>query len=180
MAARSKKGLIPVEPLAEFEDVGGEIAYTSYGGVRINTMGRPRIRPRVSDPGVLERICEKLIMGHGLFGILKHISFPSAKDVYKELAANPQGDFARGIAYARELAHTAIMDHCMDLAEQITEDNYNSVKAKLDWYKWHQARLHPTMYGDKVMHDITTRNARPVELTKDEFTDIAYRIVDEV
>jgi hypothetical protein len=180
MAPRPKSDFIAPPP--DEDNEGGVIIYAPFGGKQVNTMtiGRPRTRPHPTDPGVAERIGERIIMGHGVHSFLDDPDnkFPSRREYYRELARNPFGDFANIIARARMEAHHAIMDHCHHLAMTITEDNVASRRETINWFKWHQARLHPRKYGDKLL---IGDDARPTDVTLDreEFTDIAFRLVEE-
>lgn len=173
--------MVPLSKVrAEEDPASGGVYYDPFSTYRENTLSDdPPQNPSIHDIEVLERICALLVEGYGLSKILSMPGFPHRSTVYREIARNPNGLVATSIARAREEQHHAIMDRCTELAESITEENYNSIKAKIAWYQWHQARVHPRKYGETKQLEVTT-NDKPVQLDRNEFEDIAYRIVDEV
>lgn len=178
----NKTHLIPMNqmlPLDDEDRAVGNFVWDPHSHYCENTLGEAKPPRSIHDPEVLEDICALLVEGFGLTSILKKPGFPHKSTVYREIARNPNGLVATSIARAREEQHHALMDKCTELAEQITEENYNSIKTKIGWYQWHQARVHPRKYGETKQIELNT-NDKPVEIQRSEFEDIAYKIVDEV
>lgn len=186
-----KKDMLPA--LHEFvgdyrpdvDDVGnGTIEYSPYKSRKVNSQGgRPRLRPSIHDPGMLEKIAARIIRGDGILSFMedKEYKFPCRSEFYKELSLNPNSKFSTGIRLAREAAHYAINDFMRQMVDTMKPEDKDIVKVRLDWYKWHLGNLYPEIYGEK--RQISMRSAsdkQPVDITPREFEDIAYKIVEDV
>lgn len=169
----------------DVEDVGaGTIEHHAYSTRKVNSLGgRPRKRPSIHDPGILEAIAARIIRGDGVLSILedKEYKFPTRKEFYLETSTNPNSKFSLGIKLAREAAHYAINDLMRNMVDKMSPAEKDVVKVRLDWYKWHLGNLFPEIYGEKRMLNFGNANDKtPVDLNKSEFEDIAYKIVEDV
>jgi len=174
MAVAKKKNQVAV--IEDEEDF--HIDYNPYGGKQVNVPVTHR--RKANDPEMIKALCLGLIAGKGILRIIAENKefFPDVKDIYREIARDPNGLLANSIARAREEAHHAILDKCEALAASITPENIEVVTKQIWWHQWHLARIKPRKYSEK--HFIEQTVVDPPKLTSEEFTDIAYRIVDEV
>jgi|GEM_PF-1831396 len=101
--------------------------------------------------------CGLIASGLGIINIGKGHGFPHPTSVYRKMADDPQ--FATRIARARECQQEREMDHCIDLADEATPENYNVKKLQIWARQWRASKLAPKKYGDKL--DITTRDETP-------------------
>ena len=163
--------------LVELEDTEPmHIEYHPRGGKLVNA---PLKRYKPDDPVVIQTLCRGIVAGEGLNRILKkNPGFPHPFAIHNAIIDNPNSDLAVGIARAREEAHHAILAKCEELAASITPENIEVVTKQIWWHQWHLAKLKPRKYSEKHFVESTVHEAP--KLTKEEFTDIAYRIVDEV
>lgn len=175
--ARAKKNEVAV--VERDDDAPFQISYHPHGRQQtwVTSLGRD-VNP--TDPEAIAAICRGLIQGKGIKRIYADNpdAIPHPSNIYREMALNPNGLLATSIARAREEAHHAILDKCTELAATMTPENADVVTKQLAWYQWHLAKLKPRKYSEK--HFIEQTNIETPKLTQEEFTDIAYRIVDEV
>ena len=163
----------------------GQFEYHPHKSRKVNKLGhgRPRKRPSIHDPGILEKISARIISGDGILSIMDDddYEFPTRREFYKETCYNPTSRFSLGIRLAREAAHFALNDVMRHLVDQIDADNVNAIKAKLDWFKWHLGNLYPEIYGDKRQIKFDNESSKKViDLSEDEFAEIAQRIRDDI
>jgi hypothetical protein len=126
--------------------------------------GRPRIRPRVTDPGILDRICSGLIEGKSITDVCEPQDMPHWTDVYKEMAKDRDSDFTKAIAHAREAQQEAIIDGTVALADKATVEDVNVVKLRIWARQWRAAKLAPKKYGDKTVTEVTGANGGAIKL----------------
>lgn len=110
-------------------------------------LGRPRVRPRPTDPGLLARIVDGLTQGNSMKAVCEDQDMPRAADVYSEMAKNVE--FRTAIARAREAQQEAIIDEMVDMADAATPENWQVVKMRIWARQWRAAKLAPKKYGDK-------------------------------
>jgi len=129
--------------------------------------GQPTARKRGreftwTDENIAE-YCGLIASGLGIINIGKEHGFPHPTTVYRKMAEDPH--FATRIARAREWQQEREMDHCIELADSATPENYNVKKLQIWARQWRASKLAPKRYGDKL--DMTTRAETP-EITREE------------
>jgi hypothetical protein len=130
------------------------------------TIGRPRIRPRPLDDGIVDRIAEGLASGLGIRKVCEPEDMPTYQSVYVEMAKG--GDFAKAIARAREAQQEHEADACVEMADEANEGNWQVVKLRIWARQWRAAKLAPKKYGEKVQQEITGKDGGPIETKGDE------------
>ena len=169
-----------VEPVHDEDEIVTQFEYSPQSnGVRKAPRGRPRIRPRPTDPGILEAICERIARGDAVNEILgdEDCCFPTKYDHYKEMAINLS--YQTAIARAKQVAQDALMDKCDEIMRNATPETAVLAKTQVWWYQWQAAKLLPKKYGEKIQIEDST-GTKDVQLNRNEFEDIAYKIVDDV
>lgn len=101
--------------------------------------------------------CGLIASGLSVISIGKEQGFPHSSTVYRKMGEDPQ--FATSIARARECQQEREMDHCIELADIATPEDYNVRKLQIWARQWRASKLAPKKYGDKL--DITTRDETP-------------------
>ena len=117
------------------------------------TMGRPRVRPRLTDPGVIDLLCERLICGQSMVDACTPIDVPTDQVVYAVMAQDP--DFRAVIARAREAQQHAIIDQTVDMADKATIEDWQVVRLRIWARQWRAGKLSPKIYGERVQNEIT-------------------------
>lgn len=115
--------------------------------------GRPRTRPSIYDPGMMEKICDELIAGRSLIKICQDEAFPNHVEIYREMHRHP--DLFTAITNAREAQQEFIADELIEMADLATPEDHNVVKLRIWARQWRAAKLAPKKYGDKQVVDIT-------------------------
>lgn len=103
-------------------------------------------RPRPTDNGVLQLICNGLIAGNSIRKVCEPVTMPSCTDVYVEMARNE--DFRNAIARARIAQQDVIVDEIVDMADAASSDDWQVVKLRIWARQWRAAKLAPKRYGD--------------------------------
>lgn len=132
-------------------------------------VGRPRIRPPVSDEAAVARICERLIAGQSMKEATRPEDVPSDTEVYVEMARNEE--FRAVIARAREAQQHAMIDTTIDLADRATVEDHQVMKLRIWARQWRAAKLAPKVYGDKVTQEHTGPGGGPVRLVWGDGSD---------
>lgn len=140
-------------------------------------IGRPRIRPRPTDPGIVDRICSGLIEGKSIKEVCDPQDMPHWTEVYKEMAKDRSSDFTTAIAHAREAQQEAIIDSTVDLADKATIEDVNVVKLRIWARQWRAAKLAPKKYGDKTVTEVTGANGGAIKI--DAQRTVALENLDE-
>ncbi len=179
-ALRNKKRL----PAVKNEEGGFDVREFSYGPSKGKLLVSPvpRKRPRPTDPGVLDRICAKLIAGESLERMCREdMTLPLAREVYYEVAMDETGDFAMQYRRAREAQQDAIVDSTLDLAEGANEVNYNALGLQIKTRQWYASRVAPKKYGDKVDHNHSGGvTVLQINITPSELKTIDHEFDDEL
>lgn len=115
--------------------------------------GRPRVRPSIYDPGMLDKVCDELIAGRSILKICESEDFPHHVEIYREMHRHP--DLFQVIAKAREAQQDFIADELIEMADLATPEDVNVVKLRIWARQWRAAKLAPKKYGDKQVVDIT-------------------------
>lgn len=102
-----------------------------------------------------ERICERIADGESLRSICADESMPAKVTVLKWLRQND--DFATHYARAREEQGDAMDEEILETARDVTNENAQAARVKIDALKWRAARLAPKKYGDKLSIDADVR-----------------------
>ncbi|CAJ0854092.1 hypothetical protein AMST5_00707 [freshwater sediment metagenome] len=136
--------------------------------------GRPRIRPRPSDEGVLELICDGLAVGNSIKVVCAPEDMPCYQEVYREMARN--GVFANAIAHARAAQQDFEMDACIDMADAATAEDWQVVRMRIWARQWRASKLAPKKYGDKASMEVTGKDGGPIETRELTPLEFARRI----
>ena len=115
--------------------------------------GRPRMRPSIYDPGMMEKVCDELVAGRSLIKICQDEQFPNHVEIYREMHRHP--DLFTAITKAREAQQDFIADDIVEQADLATPEDHNVVKLRIWARQWRAAKLAPKKYGDKQVVDIT-------------------------
>lgn len=128
----------------------------------------------VSQPKLMDRICERLAGGESLRAICADKDMPDRVTVFRWLAKSPA--LQAQYAHARDLQADALFDEMLDIADDARNDfmerlgddgsaqgwRENGEAAKrsalrIDARKWMLAKMQPKKYGDKidVNHGVT-------------------------
>lgn len=127
-------------------------------------MPKKRGAPRFEfNQRIADRILEAIVDGKSLRSICELQSMPSRSTVLKWLEENPS--FADRYAHAREAAADSFADYIVALAAAANENNYNSIRVKVDALKWIASKLKPKRYGDRLelQADVNLTAARSQE-----------------
>ena len=90
-------------------------------------------------------------------------AMPNESQVYLYLAKDEA--FQRVIARAREAQQEFEADNCVALADQATEENWQSTKLKIWARQWRASKLHPKKYGDKLTQEHTGPDGKELRVT---------------
>lgn len=116
-------------------------------------------------PEIGDEICAQLADGRSLRTICRDEAMPSLTTVFKWLRENPE--FAQQYARAKEDGVEAMMEDCLEIADDGTNDwmtitkgdveieiiNREAIdrsKLRVDTRKWFASKLKPKKYGDKI------------------------------
>lgn len=141
-----------------------------------------RRRPALTEPGVLDRICDELAVGKGLWEITENKNFPSKRDIYLAMARDTTGELVTRITQAREAGQEAILDLIRTLTDGINEMNYNSTMTKIKNLQWQMSKLAPKKYGkdaEDSLH-IDNRKQTIINITANDYDKIADRLTQDV
>jgi len=125
--------------------------------------GRPAVRPPVTDPEAIERVCDRLISGMGMREACAPLDCPAECAVYARMAKDPE--FAGIIARAREAQQHAIIDQTVDMADAATPEDWQVVKLRIWARQWRASKLAPKVYGDRLE---TVSNIKISDLTPEQ------------
>lgn len=113
--------------------------------------GRPAERPKPTDPGILEKLCEKISStDDSMKKICEPKDMPALSEVYVEMSRNEK--FQKAIARAKELQQEALIDSCHDLAQEATKEDWQVKRLQIWERQWRAAKLAPKKYGEKITH----------------------------
>ena len=115
--------------------------------------GRPRMRPSIHDPGMLDKVCDELIVGKSIRQACEPEDMPNFIEIYREMHRDQ--DLYNAIARAREAQQEFIADDIVEQADLATPEDHNVVKLRIWARQWRAAKLAPKKYGDKQVVDIT-------------------------
>lgn len=123
--------------------------------------GRPRVRPKPTDLGILEAICDRLAAGEAIRNICKDEAMPRAAEIYVEMYRNEA--FRNGIARAREAQQEHEADFMVEVADEATPENVQVAKLRIWARQWRAAKLAPKRYGDKTTVENTGADGGPIQ-----------------
>lgn len=137
-------------------------------------------RPPMFTQEIADIICNRLADGESLRRICKDENMPSKTTVFKWLADERYVNFADQYARAREAQAESLVEECLDIAddssndyvEKENADGSKSVvvdkehiarsKLRVDTRKWWAARLAPKKYGDRLSTEVTGKDGAPL------------------
>jgi hypothetical protein len=102
----------------------------------------------LDDEGVVQRLCERIASGEGITEICQSDDMPAKTTVYARMASDEE--FRTRIACAREAQQESEADHCVELADQATVEDWQVVKLKIWARQWRASKLAPKKYGDRL------------------------------
>lgn len=133
--------------------------------------GRPRVKPSVTDPEGVRKLCEYLATGMSLRASCQMPDAPGEKEVYIRLASGDEV-FGGAIARARELGQERLVDEMQDIADAATPETWQVARLQIWQRQWTAAKRASKKYGDKLQHanaagdgDVTVQVVR---FSKDE------------
>lgn len=114
---------------------------------------------------IANTICERLAGGESLRGICRDESMPAASTVFLWLALNQS--FSEQYAHAREAQADALVDECLEIADDGSNDwierndpknagyeangeHIQRSRLRVDARKWFASKVAPKKYGDKL------------------------------
>lgn len=136
-------------------------------------------RPSSYMQEVADDICMLLAQGESLRKICERPSMPSLSMVFRWL--NEKAEFRDQYARAREAQTEAMLEDLLAIADSAKPEDVQVAKLRVDTRKWAMSRLAPKKYGDRVAQEISGAIINHnVELTKEEFADLAKELLAEV
>lgn len=112
------------------------------------TGGRPRRRPRPTEPAALALLCQRLVGGLSMSDACLDPRCPGETEVYQEMAVNQS--FYGTIARAREAQQHVIIDSTIKMADEATVEDWQVVRMRIWARQWRAGKLAPKTYGDKI------------------------------
>lgn len=77
---------------------------------------------------------------------------PSMSTVFKWLSQN--SDFAEKYAHAREVQADVMDAEILKVAREVTNEDAQAARVKIDAFKWRASKLAPKKYGDRQEIDL--------------------------
>ena len=124
-----------------------------------------KIQPRVTqgfDLAVADEIVDRMVHGESLVKICADAHLPHRVTIYRWMDAEPA--FAARCARAREALADYLVDQIEQMAEQTTEENFQSQKVRISTAQWRASKIAPRIYGDKLQTQVTGADGGPVQL----------------
>jgi len=122
-------------------------------------------RPSSYSDAIADVICERMINGESLLKICSDADMPSRSAVHRWCRSNP--DFAARCAHAREEMTHYLVDKIEVMAEETTEENYQSQKVKIAVAQWRAEKIAPRIYGPRVNTEVSGTTVQVVKTTID-------------
>jgi hypothetical protein len=119
----------------------------------IPTPMRPVGRPSSYTDEVADIICERMMNGENFSQICADPAMPSRAALYRWRASRP--DFDARCARAREALADYLLDKIEAMANETTEENYQSQKVKISTAQWRAEKMAPRIFGPRVNTEIT-------------------------
>jgi hypothetical protein len=123
---------------------------------------RPVGRPSTYSDEVAEIICDRMINGESLVQICADPEMPSRASVYRWMDARP--DFEAQCARAREGLAEFELHQLKELADNCTEENVNSTKAKLNHHQWRLMKIAPRTFGERIQTALTGADGGAIQI----------------
>lgn len=149
-------------------------------------------------PELATEICKRLAEGESLREICRDPHIPHRETVTKWATADVQG-FAVRYAEARDSYLDLMADETLAIADtpQLGEKTKSTAlgvevmegdmiehrRLRVDTRKWYLSKLAPKRYGDRLAHELSGPDGKPIETTSDSehagklFADIAALVV---
>lgn len=105
-------------------------------------------RPSIYSQEIADAICEAIAGGKSLRQVCAQDDMPSTATVIRWTQEKPE--FRERYARAREAMGDYYFDLIVEAAGDVTPENAQAVRAKVDALKWVCARLRPAAYCEKV------------------------------
>ncbi len=121
-------------------------------------------RPKPTDPGIIDAICEGLIAGKSIREVCSPNTMPAVSVLYVEMSRNEE--LRNAIARARELQQDAIIDQTVDMSDDATPEDWQVVRMRIWARQWRAAKLAPKKYGEKQQVEHSGQIDIGVELTE--------------
>lgn len=105
-------------------------------------------RPPLYNKQIIEKICNRLIMGESLNSICKSDAMPSTVTIYNWLKKYPE--FEKEYLLSRELQMHTYCDMVIDIArDAVTMADVRKARLRFDNIKWYVGKLNLKRYADK-------------------------------
>jgi len=134
-------------------------------------VSRPVGRPSAYSEEIAEIIFDRMVNGESMLKICSDPAMPSRSAVHRWMRANPS--FATRCAQAREEMTHYLIDKIEVMADETTEENYQSQKVKISTAQWRIEKIAPRLYGPRVNTEVSGSAA--IQVTK---TTIDVRLLD--
>lgn len=122
-------------------------------------LGRPAVRPNISDPKAMRIFFERMMAGEAVSRICRDESMPSKTDLYAELASNRE--FRTSFSRARRNQLVSLAEEMIELADGATDENIERVNLQLKVRRWNFARVAGRKYG--TLNDLFRCESDPMQ-----------------
>lgn len=112
----------------------------------------PRGRKSEYNDAIAQDICTLITEGKSLVTICEQDDMPSMSTVFKWLSQN--SDFAEKYAHAREVQADVMDAEILKVAREVTNEDAQAARVKIDAFKWRASKLAPKKYGDRQEIDL--------------------------
>jgi hypothetical protein len=112
-------------------------------------VGRPPVRPSVTDPEAVKRLCDYLAAGMTMAAATSLPECPTKDAVYAKAAKDP--GFAMVIARAREAQQDAYVDQMVALADAATPETWQVARLQIWARQWTAEKVSSRKYGARTM-----------------------------
>ena len=125
--------------------------YARAREVQIEMGIRPWGRPTNYSPGLVTKICERIMSGQTLRRICNSRGMPPLRTLFRWL--DQHRDFAERYARAKEIQVEVLADEILDIADDPALQP-GEKRVRIDARKWLAAKLKPRKYGDRASIEV--------------------------
>jgi len=113
---------------------------------------------------IADEICERLAAGESLNAICSNtIRLPSESAV-RQWVINDTDGFAAKYTRAREKQADFYAESILQIADQATNETFQSDRLRIDARKWFASKVAPKKYGDRIAQEISGTDGKPLTL----------------
>jgi hypothetical protein len=125
-----------------------------------DTIGLMGQRRRLSAPGVIEEICNRLSAGENMLSITNDPTMPSTFSIYTRMARDESLQLQ--ISRARAAGAEALAEQTLALIDSATPDNWQVRKLQVWGRQWYMGKVAPKKYGPPKESDTEPNTLRVV------------------